>query len=173
MKVSDINAALFEMRMKAGSPDRLVMRWNARWTDASIAKAHETTDDLVAGWWGESGLTLNLGGMLVRIPFVVGEPVYDKDGSLKKWGLEQLGPGVWDIAPSYIQPDRFHAYIVLTGVPDIPPWIPRAKIDQTGAAFKDPGTRCSRCEKLVVWKVVTDAAGNERITNTRCPDHAD
>ncbi len=37
--------------------------------------------------------------------------------SIRTWGLEKIGPGVWVLSPSVFRPE-FHAYVVLRDVPE-------------------------------------------------------
>jgi len=44
------------------------------------------------------------------------------DGSMEIFGLRQLGPGTWRVAPSVNIPGQIHAFVILCGVPDPAPW---------------------------------------------------
>jgi hypothetical protein len=58
----------------------------------------------------------------------VGDPgaVFDERGrclSIREWGLRRLGPGVWQVVPSLVEPSvGLHAYVVLCDVPDPAPF---------------------------------------------------
>lgn len=46
----------------------------------------------------------------------------NQDGSMAVFGLRKLGPGTWLLQPSVNIPGQIHAFVVLCGVPEPPPW---------------------------------------------------
>lgn len=59
----------------------------------------------------------------------VGEPDADFDDqgrclAIRAWGLRRLGPGVWQVVPSLVEPSiGLHAYVVLCDVPEPAPFL--------------------------------------------------
>jgi hypothetical protein len=59
----------------------------------------------------------------------VGDPDGDFDDqgrclAIRRWGLNRLGPGVWQVVPSVVEPSiGLHAYLVLCDVPEPAPFI--------------------------------------------------
>lgn len=59
------------------------------------------------------------------VPVQVGPADWPDPGnarSIRKWGLERIGPGVWVVSPSVWEPGSFHAYVVLRDVPEPAPF---------------------------------------------------
>jgi hypothetical protein len=121
-------ATLLDTFRRFGRTDAAVIRVVARWVDNP---ATYVGPDLVAGWWGESGLTFNLAGILLSVPARLGKPAFKRvlaanagAAEMEAWGLEQLGQGAWDLSPSIQQPARFHGFFTIVDVPDPAPWEP-------------------------------------------------
>lgn len=60
-----------------------------------------------------------------HVPIRVGPadwPDPSNPASIRTWGLERIGPGVWVVSPSVWQFGLFHAYIVLRDVPEPAPF---------------------------------------------------
>ena len=81
-------------------------------------------------------LTVPAQGRPYPIPFSfacqVGDPDADFDErgrclAIRRWGLRRLGPGVWQVIPSLVEPRLgLHAYVVLCDVPEPAPFAPDA-----------------------------------------------
>lgn len=57
----------------------------------------------------------------IDIPVRTGEPEVD-DLGVVAFGAEEITPGVWALRPSLNMPGFLHAFVVLYGVPNPPPW---------------------------------------------------
>jgi hypothetical protein len=58
----------------------------------------------------------------VQIPVSADGAKYSDAGELEIFGVRRAGPGVYALAPSLNLPGFFHAFVVLHGVPEPPPW---------------------------------------------------
>src|ERR1051325_7728358 len=79
------------------------------------------------GWF----VVLRLDGIPFPIPVHAGEPVGEAVEvapqvmawtHMEKYGLEQLGPGVWKMEPSFFIPGALHVFLVLRDVPEPAPF---------------------------------------------------
>lgn len=105
-----------------GNPAAPVFHLFFRWHDGN-GMDYEG-GDLIASIWGGRFTLWPAKGWPLSLPVVVGAAQITDPQSMqmKAWGTERLGAGVWAITPSINQAGAFHAYIVVTDVPEPPPW---------------------------------------------------
>jgi hypothetical protein len=109
-------------RRQFGDPAAAVLHLFFRWHDGNGMEY--TGEDLIASMWGGRFTLWVARQYPVSLPVVVGpEKIRNPQTmEMEAWGTSRLGPGVWALSPSLNQPGAVHAYIVLTDVPEPPPW---------------------------------------------------
>ena len=103
-----------------GDPASSVCLILARWSDGPC-----TTPDIIARWDG-TAVQLQIvqpDGDPVSITLRIEEagPVID-DTTLQAFGARKFTGGAWALEPSLNMPGILHGFVVITGVPDPPPW---------------------------------------------------
>lgn len=58
----------------------------------------------------------------LTLPVQLGDYEQHRDGSVSRFGMRRLGPGTWLLQPSLNMPGKIHAFVVMCGVPEPPPW---------------------------------------------------
>ena len=102
----------------------------AQWTDKIMGSPISPSAAIV-----DDGKTLLIGLLdqdsrqhLFSFPCQVGPHLpdtYRKQGDkIESWGLRQLGPGVWNVEPSILVDNSFHAFVTIIGVPEPAPFVP-------------------------------------------------
>ena len=107
-----------------------VMHLIAQWTDRVMGSPASPSASIV-----DEGRTLLMGLLdqesrqhIFSFPCRVGPPfppTYKKQGDrIEAWGLQRLGPGVWNVEPSILVDNSFHAFVTIIGVPEPAPFVP-------------------------------------------------
>lgn len=120
--IAELKQAREWARATFGDPARAVFHLFFRWHDGNGAEY--SGPDLIASMWNGRFTLWPSTQFPLSMPLVAG-PARIADSNtmaMEAWGSERLGPGVWAISPSLNQPGALHAYIVLTDVPEPPPW---------------------------------------------------
>lgn len=120
--IAELKQAREWARSQLGDPARAVLHLFFRWHNSNGMEY--SGDELVASMWGGRLALWPARQWPLSLPVVVG-PAKITDPqtmAMEAWGSERLGPGVWAITPSINQPGTFHAYVILTDVPEPAPW---------------------------------------------------
>lgn len=60
-----------------------------------------------------------------QIPFNANGPRVVLGDQLLRWGTIHMGPGVWVLSESIHVEGYYHGFVVLRGVPEPAPWLPK------------------------------------------------
>jgi hypothetical protein len=112
-----------------------VMHLIAQWTDRVIGSPASPSASQPLARIVDEGKTLLMGLIdqesrqhIFSFPCRVGPPLpptYRKQGDkIESWGLQRLGPGVWNVEPSILIDNIFYAFVTIIGVPEPAPFVP-------------------------------------------------
>lgn len=123
--IAELKAARQWSKDKLGDAAAAVLHIFFRWHEGNGAEYDGP--DLIASMWNGRFTLWPSTQFPLCMPLVVGpaEIADPNTMAMRAWGSERLGPGVWAITPSLNQAGVLHAYIVITDVPEPPPWAVR------------------------------------------------
>lgn len=119
-KYAETLAMLTEARAR-GRVDSTIFHMIARYEEVVFVSS-PTEVDVVIGYAQPHNLILRIGDERYSIPVIDGLATPKQDGSIGRWGIIRIGLDAWALTPSLFAPGVLHAFVVIVGCPENPPW---------------------------------------------------